>query len=185
MAQTGSEKDVCTITRTHTTKELINSDQTGYFPSSPCGVLLYPVWDGPEGYISLDAYGNLWKNLWGKMNWSYKTVFLCYVQKLPADVEITSFYLKNLQIQQLPKETEVFPGLLYLHLHYVCIFRMASIFQHCLCALLNISGFTPNSMAPPYRQSSSFFLLCYVSSIDVTSPDTVMGFSFRRYRPTK
>lgn len=45
-----------------------------------------------------------------------------------------------------------------------------------LCAFgaLYISGFTPNSTAPPYHQSPPLFSACYVSSIDVTSPDTAL-----------
>lgn len=113
--------------------------------------------------------------------------FVCYVQTFPAEVEFSSFHLKNLLNQQLPKETKVSSELLYLHSYYVCILCMPSFFRCCLCALsaLNISGFTPNSMAPPYRQSSFLFSACYVSSIDVTSPDTALGFLFRRYRPSK
>lgn len=50
----------------------------------------------------------------------------------------------------------------------------------CLCALsaLYISRFTPNSTAPPYCQSPPLFSACYVSSIDVTSPDTALGFFY-------
>lgn len=112
--------------------------------------------------------------------------FVCCIQEPPTEDESTSIHLKNLQNQQLPKDLRPFSEPLCTCVHIMSAFSVWLLFFPLLLMCtqsLNISGFTPNSMAPPRRQSSFLFSACYVSSIDVTSPDTTLGFLFRRYKP--
>lgn len=107
------------------------------------------------------------------------------VQRFPAEVEFASFHLiQRYKISSCSRKPRYF---LSQHSCYVCILCMLFLLWCCLCALsaLNISSAIPNSMTPPHHQSSFLFSACYVSSIDVTSPDTSLGFLFRRYRPSK